>query len=92
MIHGIVGNEKHSAATVEMITEEALVLEGGGTDSTGQALEAATVFILDTPGVATKLQRELVKAIPNQNEIPTFTKLKEIKYLMACINETLRYV
>lgn len=90
MIHGIVGSEKHNSATVDMITEEALVLEGGGTDSTGQALEAATVFILDTPGVAQKLQLELAKAIPDPNEIPAFTKLKEIKYLMACINETLR--
>lgn len=90
MIHGIVGNEKRNAATVDMIAEEALVLEGGGTDSTGQALEAATVFILDTPGVGAKLQEELVKAIPDPNEIPPFTKLKEIKYLTACINETLR--
>lgn len=92
MIQGIVGNEKRSKASVDTISEEALVLEGGGTDSTGQALEAATVFILDTPGVAAKLKEELRKAIPDENEIPPFIKLKEVKYLSAVINETLRYV
>jgi hypothetical protein len=40
---------------------------------------------LDTPGVAAKLKEELKKAIPDENEIPPFIKLKEIKYLVCQI-------
>ncbi|MCJ1258182.1 hypothetical protein MMC24_006013 [Lignoscripta atroalba] len=90
MIHGIIGNERHSKTTMNEITEEALILEGAGTDSTGQALEAATFYILDNARVTNRLKEELANAIPNPEEIPTLPKLKEIKYLAAVINETLR--
>lgn len=82
MIHGIVGKERHSATTLKEITEEALILEGAGTDSTGQALENATFYILNDPKVHKKLREELIKAIPNPHEIPSLPKLKEIKYLV----------
>ena len=82
MISGIIGNEKHSKTTRKQITEEALILEGGGTDSTGQALEAATFYVLNDESVHARLRDELFKAIPNPEEIPTLPKLKEIKYLV----------
>ena len=82
MIHGIIGNERHSKTTMNEITEEALILEGAGTDSTGQALEAATFYILDNARVTNRLKEELANAIPNPEEIPTLPKLKEIKYLV----------
>ena len=83
MIKGIIGNERHSNKTMQEITEEALILEGAGTDSTGQALEAATVYILDTPGVADRLREELERAIPDADNIPTFPKLREIPFLVS---------
>ena len=68
---------------IQQITEEALVLEGVGTDSTGQALEAGTVFILSRPDVAQRLKEDLVKAIPDPDKIPPFTKLREPDYLVS---------
>lgn len=82
MISGIIGNEKHSRTTRNEIIEEALILEGGGTDSTGQALEAATFYILNDEDVHARLRDELVNAIPNPEEIPPLPKLKELKYLV----------
>ncbi|KAI9841644.1 MAG: hypothetical protein M1837_000491 [Sclerophora amabilis] len=90
MIHGIIGNERHSKTTMNEITEEALILEGAGTDSTGQALEAATFYVLNDPHVACRLKEELKKAIPDPGDIPILPKLKEIRYLAAVVNETLR--
>ncbi|KAL5363701.1 cytochrome P450 [Aspergillus floccosus] len=90
MISGIIGNEKHTSTTRKAITEEALILEGGGTDSTAQALEAATFYILNDPNVSSRLREELIKAIPDPNNMPPLPKLREIKYLNAVINETLR--
>ncbi|GKU07521.1 cytochrome p450 [Fusarium langsethiae] len=90
MIHGIVGNERHSSTSINEITEEALILEGAGTDSTAQALEAATFYILNDPHVRARLKEELIKAIPDPQNLPPLPKLKEIKYLAAVVNETLR--
>ncbi|KAF9888182.1 hypothetical protein FE257_009177 [Aspergillus nanangensis] len=90
MISGIIGNEKHGTTARKAIIEEALILEGGGTDSTGQALEAATFYILNDPKVSSQLREELLQAIPDINNMPTLPKLRELKYLNAVINETLR--
>lgn len=85
MIHGIVGNERHSNTTINEITEEALILEGAGTDSTAQALEAATFYILNDPVVTARLKEELIKAIPDPKNLPPLPKLKEIKYLVRLL-------
>ncbi|KAI5795732.1 cytochrome P450 [Geopyxis carbonaria] len=90
MIDGIVGNERHSGISLNEITEEALILEGAGTDSTGQALECATFYILNNPDVTRRLKTELAEAIPNPEEIPPLPKLKELKFFTAVINESLR--
>jgi cytochrome P450 len=82
MISGIIGNEKHTSTTRKAITEEALILEGGGTDSTAQALEAATFYILNDPKVSFRLREELIQAIPDPNVMPPLPKLREIKYLV----------
>ncbi|KAL9634581.1 MAG: hypothetical protein Q9164_004007 [Protoblastenia rupestris] len=52
MIRGVIGNDRHSKTAMNEIAEEALILEGAGTDSTGQALEAATFYILTDPEAA----------------------------------------
>jgi cytochrome P450 len=92
MIHGIIGNERHSKTTVNEITEEALILEGAGTDSTAQALEAATFYILSDPHVTARLKEELIKAIPDPLNIPPLPKLKEIEYLVSIILNTFEYL
>lgn len=83
MIRGIIGNEKHNQTAVQQITQKAIILEGAGTDSTAQALEAGTVFILSRPDVAERLKGNLIKAIPDPDEIPSFTKLREIDYRVS---------
>jgi cytochrome P450 len=85
MIHGIIGNERHSKTTMNEITEEALILEGAGTDSTAQALEAATFYILNDTKITCRLKDELAKAIPDPTNIPPLPKLKEIKYLVSVV-------
>lgn len=89
MIHGIVGNERHSSTSINEITEEALILEGAGTDSTAQALEAATFYILNDPHVRARLKEELIKAIPDPQNLPPLPKLKEIKYLVRLVSRLL---
>ncbi|KAI5779540.1 cytochrome P450 [Geopyxis carbonaria] len=90
IIHGIVGNERHSAVSLEAIHEEAMLLEAAGTDSTAQSLESGTFHILSDPEVARKLKQELRDAIPDPNKIPSLSELQKLKYLTACINESMR--
>ena len=58
VIRGVIGNDRRNRSKVTMneIAEEALILEGAGTDSTGQALEAATFYILTDLEVTARLK------------------------------------
>lgn len=56
IIHGIVGNERHSTTSINEITKEVLILEGASTHLTAQALEAATFYILNNPHVRARLE------------------------------------
>lgn len=83
IIRGMLGSEKHNKTIIQQIAEEVFILEGGGTDTTGRALEFGTVCILSMPDVAERLKKDLVKAIPDPNQFPPFAKLREISYLVS---------
>jgi benzoate 4-monooxygenase len=74
------------------LTAEALTQLIAGSDTTSNTSCAILYWVVKTPGVLSKLQAELDKAIPAGAgiDVPTFDMVKELPYMQSVINETLR--
>jgi benzoate 4-monooxygenase len=72
------------------LTAEALTQLIAGSDTTSNTSCALLYWVLHTPGVIQKLQKELDAAIPNEIEVPGYNSVKDLKYMQNVINETLR--
>jgi len=71
---------------------EALTMLIAGSDTTSNTLCSLMFWVLHTPGVLQKLQDELDAALVplGEWEIPRYSSVKDLPYLRAVINETLR--
>ena len=83
---------------------EALTMLIAGSDTTSATLCALVFWVLRTPGVLRDLQAELDAALPPNGDegdsdgggsgsawaVPTYAAVRELKYLRAVLNETLR--
>jgi benzoate 4-monooxygenase len=69
---------------------EALTMLIAGSDTTSNTLCSLMFWVLRTPGVLQKLQSELDAALPGAWTIPNYAAVKDLSYLHAVINETLR--
>ena len=69
---------------------EGTLLIIAGSESVGSALTSLHFHLLEHPDKYNILQEELKKAIPDESRIPRWSKLKELPYLTACIEENLR--
>jgi len=72
------------------LTAEALTQLIAGSDTTSNTSCALLYWVLRTPGVLQKLQKELDRAIPNGQQVPSFMQVKDLPYMQCVINETLR--
>lgn len=72
------------------LISEALTQLVAGSDTTANSIIAIIYWVLKTPRVLIQLQQELDSAIPDGTDIPEFTQIKDLKYLRAVINESLR--
>ena len=75
----------------EELTAEALTVLIAGTDTTSSTFAALMYHVVRTPGVLQKLQAELDSALPADNEVPSYDQVKNLPYLGALINESLRH-
>ncbi|RSH77163.1 uncharacterized protein EHS24_003797 [Apiotrichum porosum] len=75
----------------EELTAEALTQLIAGSDTTSNSSCALLFHVTRTPGVLAKLQAELDEAIPDDMPVPTFDMIKDLPYLQAVFNETLRH-
>jgi benzoate 4-monooxygenase len=72
------------------LTAEAQTQLIAGSDTTSNTSCALLYWVLSTPHVLPRLQAELDAAIPAGVEVPSFAAVKDLPYLRAVINETLR--
>ncbi|KAM6477024.1 cytochrome P450 [Trichoderma sp. SZMC 28011] len=75
----------------EELTAEALTQLIAGSDTTSNSSCALLNYVVRTPGVLDKMQAELDAAIPKGVDVPTFEMVRDLPYLAAVINETLRH-
>lgn len=71
------------------LTAEALTQLIAGSDTTSNTSCALLYHCLSKPAVVKKLQAELDAALPTDN-VPTYDKVKDLRYLDMVISETLR--
>lgn len=81
-------DEKGEKLGRQELTAEALTQLIAGSDTTSNTSCALLYWVLTTPGVIEKLQKELDAAI--EPGVPAFNKVKDLKYLNNVIQETLR--
>lgn len=84
-------DEKGQPMGREELTAEALTQLIAGSDTTSNSSCALLFYAVGTPGVIQKLQAELDGALPEDVDVPTFEMVRDLPYLSAVVNETLRY-
>ncbi|KAK0619480.1 cytochrome P450 [Immersiella caudata] len=84
-------DEKGQPLPRDELTAEALTQLIAGSDTTSNSSCALLYHVMRTPGVLEKLRAELDAAIPEEVDVPTFNMVKDLPYLSAVVNETLRF-
>ncbi|KAI1845366.1 hypothetical protein JX266_008461 [Neoarthrinium moseri] len=84
-------DEKGEPLGIEELTAEALTQLIAGSDTTSNSSCALLYHVTKTPGVLSKLQAELDSAIPDGVDVPSYEMVRNLPYLEAVINETLRH-
>ncbi|KAH6850544.1 cytochrome P450 [Chaetomium sp. MPI-CAGE-AT-0009] len=84
-------DEKGQPLGREELTAEALTQLIAGSDTTSNSSCALLFHAVRTPGVIQKLQAELDAALPADLDVPTFDMVRDLPYLSAVVNETLRF-
>ncbi|KAI0503239.1 cytochrome P450 [Xylaria bambusicola] len=84
-------DEKGEPLGFQELTAEALTQLIAGSDTTSNTSCALLYYVAKTPGVIQKLQEELDAAIPDSNtKVPDYESVRNLPYLEAVINETMR--
>ncbi|KAH7040239.1 benzoate 4-monooxygenase [Microdochium trichocladiopsis] len=85
-------DDKGQPLGIEELTAEALTQLIAGSDTTSNSSCALLYHVARTPGVLEKLRKELDAAAPSRDQIvPDFEAIRNLPYLEAVINETLRH-
>ncbi|KAI0011562.1 cytochrome P450 [Xylariaceae sp. FL0662B] len=87
MLDGEVPREEKSVAR---LIEEAHTLNGAGTMTTANALEATFYYLLTDTDSLGRLRRELETAIPDPDAVPSTAELEQLPFLAAVVQEGLR--
>ena len=82
--------EKTAELTPTEISNHAFVLVGAGSETTATLLDGATYLLLSNPDVLQKLQDEVRGRWKKYDEI-TIEEVNSAPYLIATLNEALRY-
>lgn len=76
-----------SEITVERLQHEAISVVGAGIETTQRTLTITVFYILDNPEVHKRLRQELIEAIPDPNQMPSWEALEKLPFLTACLHE-----
>jgi cytochrome P450 len=76
--------------TLSRMTDEATVLVGAGSETTGNTLSITTYHLLQNPDMLRRLKDELDSVKPGPAGILEYKALRELPYLRAVISEGLR--
>ncbi|KAF2094296.1 cytochrome P450 [Rhizodiscina lignyota] len=81
--------ESRNLPFMEMVID-GIVLLNAGSDTTASALTSGIYFLMKTPDALAKLRQEVDQALPPDTMLAPYNLVKDLRYLRACIDETLR--
>lgn len=67
------------------MTDEAFLMIAAGTETTAKTLAETTFHVINTPGVLRKLTDELDAEITSRADVPTWTRLEQLPYLVSTL-------
>ncbi|EQB51421.1 hypothetical protein CGLO_09036 [Colletotrichum gloeosporioides Cg-14] len=76
--------------TIPRLAHEAQLVVFAGEGTTAYTLQAAIYQLLANPTVFHKVKAEIIAALPDPEEVPSFAKVEKLPYLSAIIQETVR--
>ncbi|KAM0753462.1 cytochrome P450 [Meredithblackwellia eburnea MCA 4105] len=81
---------KEYPLTLRDVRADCVNLLTAGTDTTSTTLTYLAYRVFTTPHIQKALHAELVAAIPDPTDLPTYSDLEKLPLLRSCISETLR--
>ncbi|GFN18246.1 cytochrome P450 [Aspergillus tubingensis] len=90
LIQGQENGDPGAPPTEQAIKDDAWFIMSAGSDTTASALINTIYYLATHPGAQVQLQRELDERVPEGIEDLSYEKVKDLPYLTAVINETLR--
>ncbi|XP_052739348.1 cytochrome P450 4C1-like [Bicyclus anynana] len=90
MLDLLLNSEKQGLIDSDGINEEVDTFMFEGHDTTAAALQFAFMLLANNTDVQDNILEEYYKIMGSSNKRPTISDLSEMKYLEACIKETLR--
>ncbi|KAJ4244772.1 hypothetical protein NW762_014349 [Fusarium torreyae] len=80
----------NSEKGTKRLTDEAMVLVTAGSETTASTLAAITYHLLADTSLMARLRAELKTVMPEPDQLPDQTKLKNLPFLNALIEEAIR--
>lgn len=75
--------------SLERLWQEAMLIVGAGTDTTGNALTVTTFHLISNPDKLAKLRKELEAAIPNRFQPAKLIVVEKLPYLVSLLPRSL---
>lgn len=76
-----------SEVTHDRLQHEAISVVGAGIETTMRTLTISVYHITNNPTVHQRLREELLQAIPDPENMPSWAALQKLPFLSACIEE-----
>jgi cytochrome P450 len=75
--------------TLERLCDEALILTGAGSETTAQVLTRLFFYLKHVPNTLVRLREELDSLMPNATDIPSWTELQQLPYLVFHVTSSM---
>ncbi|KAH7025121.1 isotrichodermin C-15 hydroxylase [Microdochium trichocladiopsis] len=84
------GSSYNEEAALEELMANSQVIIGAGAETTATTLAAVTSLLLDNPSMLERVQKEVRGAFSTDGDITSEVVSKNLPYLCACLDETMR--